>query len=134
MRSFVESQPGVPAWRSASGLCLAEMGREDEARAELATIAPDGVDEVPSRGNLWIIGNPLFVDVTYLLGEPRTPRTCYDTLLPFGHAFAGIAAGIDCLGSDTAPPRRMRGVARAVGHRRTRTSSPGSRPTVRRGQ
>ena len=47
VRGFIELYPAIPAWRSALGLLLVELGRPEEARAEFERVAEGGFSAFP---------------------------------------------------------------------------------------
>ena len=82
VRRFIELYPAIPAWRAALALLLVELGRDDEARAELAAI-----DEaaLPRDAN-WLIATTLLAEVCGELRDAGRAERLYEALLPYDAA------------------------------------------------
>lgn len=85
----VASNPGLPAFRAAQALMLAELGRLDEARAAFAPLAGPGVAAVP-RGDVFHVAMATIAEVAARTGDAETCRLAYDALLPGSSRLASI--------------------------------------------
>ena len=82
VRRFVEIYPAVPAWRAALSLLLAELGREDEARAEFEALAATGFAAFPRDAN-FLIGLTLLAEVCGILRDGAGAPVLYELLEPY---------------------------------------------------
>ncbi len=91
VRMAAEQQPDVASWRGGLALCLAELGRDDEARRELDALAPDGFLAL-ARDLNWISSLIIVARACASLDARDHARTVYDLLLPYAHR-VGSSAG-----------------------------------------
>ncbi len=92
IRDFVERYPGIPAWRAAILMILAQTGRHDEARAALVELARDGFAAFPKDPNLW----PAMAWTSLAcrdVGEPEQAAALYELMRPYEGKALVIGAG-----------------------------------------
>jgi hypothetical protein len=92
IRDFIERYPGIPAWRAAIAMILAETDRDQEALAELVGFAEDGFGCFPSDPNWW----PSMAWTALAcrdVGGPEHARTLYRLFLPHEQRALVIGAG-----------------------------------------
>ncbi len=82
----VASSPAAMAWRCSYAWILAETGRVDEAREELAAITADDFAAIPFDAN-WPSAMGELTEVSTTLGDAALAAPLYDRLLPY----AGVA-------------------------------------------
>ena len=95
VRRFIEIYPAVPAWRAALALLLAELGRVDEAHAELAAVFDV---ELPRDAN-WLIANTLLAEVCGMLRDGERAPELYERLLPYAGRNVVVGRASTCNGS-----------------------------------
>ena len=78
---FVEDYPNF-IFRSALTSLYCELGREDEARAELDRLAADGPSDL-EVGTEWFLGAGLLAEVCASLGAQGHAAPLYEALLPY---------------------------------------------------
>lgn len=88
-RIYSQAYPWVPRWRVP--LLYAELGREEEARAELERYSAGGFAEVP-RGGLWILQLCCLAHACHLIGDSGAAAPLYDLLLPYAERNATSVA------------------------------------------
>jgi tetratricopeptide (TPR) repeat protein len=93
IRTAVEENPQLPAWRCALAHLYAELGREEEARAEFELLAANEFRGVLEDFNWGIVG-PGLAQVCAFLSDTERARRLYELLLPVADrcAFVGWAA------------------------------------------
>jgi tetratricopeptide (TPR) repeat protein len=82
VESFADQSPAVPAWRCAKMWLYAELGRGDEARAELDRLAADGFTALP-RDMFWFGAMLGLAEGTRLLGDRERAASLREMLLPY---------------------------------------------------
>ncbi len=115
LRELVKSNPHRPAWRAAFAALLFETGRPEEARAELETVSPESLAEIPRDGD-WIIAMILLADAAAGIGDPVRSRALYELLVPYRERVVVIGLAAVCLG---AVARFLGRLALAAGDRAT---------------
>jgi tetratricopeptide (TPR) repeat protein len=93
LRQLVEQYPNRFAYRAALGTLLAETGRPEEARDEVAPLTPA---EVPEDVD-WLLTMTLLADVYASLGDSGRSVELYELLLPYEavNVVIGFAASCD---------------------------------------
>ena len=82
MRDFVRRYPLLPGWRAVLGLCLAAVGRDDEARHELDAAAGWDWGDLPRDSN-WVQTISYAAEGCWRIGYDRHAERLYELLLPF---------------------------------------------------
>jgi DNA-binding SARP family transcriptional activator/tetratricopeptide (TPR) repeat protein/energy-coupling factor transporter ATP-binding protein EcfA2 len=82
VRSFVEEYPSLVAWRCALAWVHAELGRLDDARAELDQLAGSGFDDL-SRGPLWLLSMGALAEVCATVDDVDRAEVLYERLRPY---------------------------------------------------
>lgn len=82
LRGLVERYPAVPGWRCGFAYVLSELGREDEARAQLERLAKDDFAIVP-RDAFWLVAMTGIAETCAFLGDVRRAVVLYRLLAPF---------------------------------------------------
>ena len=77
-REFAES----PVWRAALGLIKAELGRDEEARAELDMLAVDGFSAIP-RNFAWLAAMAMLAQLSGFFPDAGHAAILADLLAPF---------------------------------------------------
>jgi hypothetical protein len=90
--------PSLIGWRACLPWLLANLGRHDEAAAELAPIFPDGSWATPKRLD-WAATAVLLAETVAILGDRRRAQVMYDALLPLGSTYAIIGLSVVNWGS-----------------------------------
>ncbi len=78
---------GIPAWRAAYALALAQAGRTDEAEAILDDFVAQGFARLPVD-MLWLHGMAYLCGVAEALDRPDAAQALYDALAPHAGLFA----------------------------------------------
>ncbi|HEY1275240.1 MAG TPA: AAA family ATPase [Thermoleophilaceae bacterium] len=90
--SFVTRFPGLPAWRCFLAALRAETGRPDEARAEIARLAPERFAAVPRDGN-WLVALSLLSEACAATGYAKAAEALYAVLVPHARRHVVVGAG-----------------------------------------
>jgi class 3 adenylate cyclase len=104
IKGFAQMYPAVPSWRTALGFGYAELGRIEEARAELDALAKDDFAIFPRDGN-WPIGMALLGETAAVVDDKERSAYLYDQLLPVADKCILVGAAVDCYG----PTHRLLG-------------------------
>jgi class 3 adenylate cyclase len=96
--TFASQYPAVPAWRTGLALLHVEMGRLDEARAELDALAADDFAALPRDAN-WVVSLANLSEVAHRVGSREYAEALYEELVPYAHRNVVIAGGWVCWGS-----------------------------------
>ena len=98
LRAHVEASQAVSTVRCGLAVAYAEMGRLDDARAELEIVMAAGGEALPCH-NSWVISVAALARVAALLGDASRAATLYEFLLPMqGGAVVGPNAE-SCFGA-----------------------------------
>jgi tetratricopeptide (TPR) repeat protein len=112
VEDFVQRFPAIPAWRCALTHVYQELGREQDARRELAALLDEGLDRLPRDVN-WLIGVTLLAEACAALEDRGGAETLYELLLPYRRSAVVIGLAAVCGGSAS----RHLGLLAAVLHR-----------------
>ncbi len=96
-RGLAEQYAGLLAFRSALALLYAELGREEEARAELERLAVDGFAGLP-KDQQWFTAVATIAQACAFLHDAPRAAALYDLLLPYEGRNITLPVGICCLG------------------------------------
>lgn len=88
-RSAVE-YPDYELWQCALASTAAGLGREDEARRALDTLAADRFAGLPFDQNAWLVGIGLVAEAAGSLGDAARAAVLYELLLPYAERVAVI--------------------------------------------
>jgi DNA-binding SARP family transcriptional activator len=89
VRRAVQAYPTYPVWRCVLADLFAELGRQDDARAEFERFAAGDFTGLPFNEE-WLLGMTLLADVCAALGDvPRAGRL-YELLLPYRELHAVV--------------------------------------------
>jgi class 3 adenylate cyclase/tetratricopeptide (TPR) repeat protein len=94
VRTFVENNPTIPAWRLGLAYIEAEAGRRDEAVRDLEA----GLTALP-RDAAWIMGTAFASLAACLLGGAEQAARIYEDLRPYAARLVVAPYAIVCLGS-----------------------------------
>ncbi len=97
-REMIRRSPGIVAWNVTLATLLLETGRDDEARAELETLAANDFADIPNDGD-WLIATTLLADLSASLGDAARSEILYEMLLPYRDVNVVIGLAAVCLGS-----------------------------------
>jgi class 3 adenylate cyclase len=97
---------GIPAWRTAIALLLADLGREKEAREEFEMLAADNFSLLP-RDAQWPIAMALLVEVCGFLGDSERAAQLYEHLRPLERLCIVVGVATDCYGPTSRPMGRL---------------------------
>lgn len=95
IRQAMEQYPNRRGYRAALALLLAETGRLDEARAEVASLA---VDDIPEDVD-WLTTTTMLADLAADLGDVGRARRLYALLEPYAEVNVVIGLGVVCEGA-----------------------------------
>jgi DNA-binding SARP family transcriptional activator len=82
VRRAVHAHRTYPVWRCVLADLYAELGREDQARAEFERFATSDFTGLPFNEE-WLLGMTLLADVCAALGDAPRSVTLYELLLPY---------------------------------------------------
>jgi DNA-binding SARP family transcriptional activator len=94
----IEASPAGPAYRSSRAWALAELGRHDEARADLEWLAHDGFARLPFDFN-WLSAVGEMSEAIALLGDAELARALYPIVLPYADRMMAAGRAICSQGS-----------------------------------
>jgi DNA-binding CsgD family transcriptional regulator len=97
MRLLAGGEQGDGVWRPGLAALLAELGMEDEARAELALVRAEGFDTL--RASLWVAALSYLADACAAVGDEDLAALVYPELAPLGGANLVIGHGVACYGA-----------------------------------
>ncbi len=97
-REMIRRSPGIVAWNATLATLLLETGRDDQARAELETLAANDFADIPNDGD-WLIATTLCADLSASLGDAARSEILYEMLLPYRDVNVVIGLAAVCLGS-----------------------------------
>src|SRR5690606_34475499 len=95
---FVRATPQAATWRPGLAVIYAELGRREQARAELDLLAQDDF-EGDNRDALWLMSIVFLTDVCTLLGDAPRAAILYRMLLPFKDLNIVLAPNVGCYGA-----------------------------------
>ncbi len=95
IRDFAAQYPAAPAWRCGAAIALCDLGRLDEAQAELNDLAEDNFAILPRDGNL-AIALVLLAQVCAAIEDAGTAARIFDLLEPIAGGL-GIDTGQQAL-------------------------------------
>ncbi len=107
LEEYVAQSP-LSAWRSALALVYAELGRPDDALAQVATFSEERFTAIP-RDAVWFATVGMLTQALAKIDAPDYCRDLYELLLPFEERNAVIGGAVLCLG----PVARLLGVLAA---------------------
>jgi predicted ATPase len=96
--TFVTQYPALVIWRCAHVWMLAELGRQDEARRELAALADSGFAGLRRDLN-WLGAMALLARACHRLGAAGHAEELYGLLRPYRGRWTVAASGVVCFGS-----------------------------------
>ncbi len=85
------------AWRPGLAALLAELGMDDDVRAELAGIRRLGLDQ--QRESLWLAALTYLADASAAVGDVPTAELVYPELAPFEGTNVMVGHGVACYGA-----------------------------------
>jgi tetratricopeptide (TPR) repeat protein len=107
LEEYVAQSP-LSAWRSALALVYAELGRPDDAIAQVATFSEERFTSIP-RDAVWFATVGMLTQALAKIDAPDYCRDLYELVLPFEERNAVIGGAVLCLG----PVSRLLGVLAA---------------------
>jgi DNA-binding SARP family transcriptional activator len=110
VREVIERYPTRLGYRAALGLLLSETGRQDEAWAEVGSLA---LEEIPEDVD-WLTTMTMLADLCADLGDAPRAEQLYELLLPYADVNVVIGLGVVCEG---AAARYLGRLAAATGRR-----------------
>jgi len=100
LNAFTKDRPASMTWRPGLALMYSELGRADEARAELEHLARDNYAAIP-RDVLWPTCLAYLVEVSDFLRDRERASQLYGLLRPYqGHALI-VGSCVACLGASS---------------------------------
>jgi hypothetical protein len=85
---MVEQWPS-PVWRCGLAYLYAELGRTEEARAQIDILAGDGFDDLPTDG-AWLISVGCLIWACAVVGDGERAARLYDLLVPYRDSFVTV--------------------------------------------
>jgi len=98
VRVFVKEHAAVATWRPGLALLYAELGREQEARAEFEQLAKQDFAGI-ARDSLWTTCMTYLAEVCAIVGDAARAATLYRLLLPYAERNIVAGGGVACFGS-----------------------------------
>ena len=98
VRQLVARTPGLAAWHAALALLLAELGREEEARAEFEALAGPGFGALPADAN-WAAAVAPLAEVCGRLGDRERAQELCGLLAPYAERNVVVGRASTCHGS-----------------------------------
>ena len=98
LTGFVQQRSVASTWRPGLALLYAELGREQEARAELEHLARDDFAGL-ARDALWSASITYLAEVCAFLGDAARAVSLYRLLLPYADRNIVAGGGVACFGS-----------------------------------
>jgi DNA-binding NarL/FixJ family response regulator len=95
---FVRATPAAATWRPGLAVIYAELGRCEEARAELEALAADDFGALP-RDALWLMCMPYLTDVCAFLEDAARAAVLYRLLAPYDGRNIVVGPSIACYGA-----------------------------------
>jgi tetratricopeptide (TPR) repeat protein len=95
IRQVMEQYPNRLGYRAALALLLAETGRLDEARVEVASLEVDGIPEDVD----WLTTMTMLADLAADLGDVGRAHRLYALLEPYAEVNVVIGLGVVCEGA-----------------------------------
>ena len=96
--AFAEMTPDVPAWKATIAVTALELGRPDDARAELDTLVQRGLLSIP-KDWLWLATTVLASEVAAAVAEPDLVGELLALLRPYQRRGVPVAIGVGYLGT-----------------------------------
>jgi class 3 adenylate cyclase/tetratricopeptide (TPR) repeat protein len=97
-KTLVDQSPNIPTFRVALAFLYSELGRDDDARRELDTLAAGGFSDLP-RDTGWLPGLTLLGQVAARLCDRDRSQRLYDLLLPYADRNVVVALAAASSGS-----------------------------------
>ena len=98
LQHFVNEQDASAAWRPGLALIYAELGRLEEAGAELEQLAADDFS-ILQRDSLWQTSLVYLAEVSDYLKDTERAQTLYRLLMPYAELTVVVGNAIVCLGA-----------------------------------
>ncbi len=102
VRACVHRYPAIPGWRCVLAHLLGELGRADEAAAELAELSRERFGAIP-RDGLWLGALAHLAETAATLGDVHHAEVLYELLADFPDRAVVIGWAASCLGSSSRP-------------------------------
>lgn len=93
VRTLVTQAPGTPAWRCALAHLYAELGKDDEARAELERAFAHDLRDFP-EDTAWLSSLTMLAAACTRLRDSKRATLLYDLLLPYAGQCVVVGGGI----------------------------------------
>lgn len=97
VRAFVGQYPNLAIWRCGFAYLLSELGRHDEARAELRVLSAQRCGAIPRDGN-WLPSLAFLAQTCAALGDAERAAVVAELLGPFARQNVIVATGAGFLG------------------------------------
>ena len=101
MESFADQYPAVPAWRCGLALLYAELGRDEDALAQIDLLEPDNYAALPRDANR-LTGLALAAEAVSRIGARDRAETLYDLITPYANHNVVVGGGWAVEGSASA--------------------------------
>ena len=96
--AFAQMTPDVPAWQATIAVTALELGRPDDARAQLDTLVQRGLPSIP-KDWLWLATTVLASEVAAAVAEPDLVGELLTLLRPYQRRGVPVAIGVGYLGT-----------------------------------
>jgi len=107
LEAYVEQSP-LPAWRSALAMVYADLGRPDDALAQVASFSQERFNEIP-RDCVWFATMAMLTQALARCDAPDYSRDLYELLIPFEARYISVGGAVLWLG----PVSRLLGILAA---------------------
>jgi tetratricopeptide (TPR) repeat protein len=98
VRLFLQQHSAAAAWRPGLAVIYADLGRNEDARAEFETLAQHDFADLP-RDAMWMGTMSYLADVCTFLRDRGRAETLYEILLPFAGRNVVVSNGAACYGA-----------------------------------
>jgi DNA-binding winged helix-turn-helix (wHTH) protein/tetratricopeptide (TPR) repeat protein len=106
MRGLAEQYPTLPSWRCGHAYVLSQIGRLEEARAQLDLVAARRFADLP-RNAFWLVAVSRTADTCATLADVPRAQLLSDLLAPYQDRVVEASTGAACLGSVHHPLGRL---------------------------
>lgn len=93
VQGVIDQYPRLPAWRGAAAVMFCELGRWDDARAQLDILSEDGFRTIP-RDYLWLAGMAMTADLAFRLGDAQRASELYPLLAPYADRYVIVGDAV----------------------------------------
>lgn len=93
VQQVIDRYPRLAAWRGAGAVMFCELGRWDDARAQLDILSADGFRAIP-RDYLWLACMAMTADLAFRLGDSQRAGELYPLLAPYADRYVIVGDAV----------------------------------------